>query len=165
MIQRLSHVTIYVLDQDAAKDFYVNKLGFELKTDATMDNGFRWLTVAPKGQPDLEIILMPTNNPKWDAETAEALRTLIRKGVLGSGVFETADCKKTYEELKAKGVEFMQPPVERFYGIEALLKDNSGNWFSMSERTGVHEPSKSELDKLAKDMEGSSKAAGTKSAH
>jgi len=85
--------------------------------------------------------------------------------VLGSGVFETADCKKTYEELKAKGVEFMQPPVERFYGIEALLKDNSGNWFSMSERTGVHEPSKSELDKLAKDMEGSSKAAGTKSAH
>ncbi len=163
MIQRLSHVTIYVLDQDAAKDFYINKLGFELKTDATMDNGFRWLTVAPKGQPDLEIILMSTNNPKWDAETSETLRGLVRKGVLSSGVLETADCRKTYEELKAKGVEFLQPPVERFYGIEALLKDNSGNWFSMTQRTGGHEPSKEDLDKLAKDMEGTKKATGTKS--
>jgi catechol 2,3-dioxygenase-like lactoylglutathione lyase family enzyme len=153
VIQRLSHVTIYVLDQDAAKDFYINKLGFELKTDASMDNGFRWLTVAPKGQADLEIILMPTTNSKWDAETSEALRTLVRKGVLGSGVLETADCKKTYEELKAKGVEFLQPPVERFYGIEALLKDNSGNWFSMTQRTERREPTKAELDKLAKDME------------
>jgi catechol 2,3-dioxygenase-like lactoylglutathione lyase family enzyme len=152
VIQRLSHVTIYVLDQEAAKDFYINKLGFELKTDASMDNGFRWLTVAPKGQPDLEIILMPTNNPKWDAETSEALRTLVRKGVLGSGVLETADCKKTYEELKAKGVEFLQPPAERFYGIEALLKDNSGNWFSMTQRTEQREPTKGELDALAKDM-------------
>lgn len=154
MIQRLSHVTIYVLDQDAAKDFYINKLGFELKMDASMDNGFRWLTVAPKGQPDLEIILMPANNPKWDAETTEALRNLVRKGVLGSGVLETADCQKTYEELKGKGVEFMQAPVERFYGIEALLKDNSGNWFSMTQRTERRDPSKTELDKLAKDMEG-----------
>ena len=134
MIQRLSHVTIYVLDQDAAKDFYINKLGFDLKMDASMDNGFRWLTVSPKGQPELEIVLMPTTNSKMDAETSEALRTLVRKGALGSGVLETADCQKTYEELKAKGVEFMQPPVERFYGIEALLKDNSGNWFSMSQR-------------------------------
>ena len=91
---------------------------------------------------------MPTNNPKWDAETTEALRTLVRKGVLGSGVLETADCRKTYEELKAKGVEVLQPPVERFYGIEALLKDNSGNWFSMTQRTEQREPSKAELDKL-----------------
>jgi len=134
MIQRLSHVTIYVLDQDAAKDFYLNKLGFELNTDATMENGFRWLTVSPKGQPDLEVILMSTTNPNTDAETTEMLRTLIRKGVLGSGVLETADCQKTYEDLKAKGVEFLSPPTERFYGIEALLKDNSGNWFSMTQR-------------------------------
>ena len=164
MIQRLSHVTIYVLDQEAAKDFYLNKLGFDLKMDASMDNAFRWLTVAPKGQPDLEIVLMPTTNPKMDKETSEMLRTLIQKGVLGSGVLETADCHKTYEELKAKGVEFMQPPVERFYGIEALLKDNSGNWFSMTQRTGVHEPAKADLDALAKDMGGSQEAAGTKSA-
>ena len=69
-----------------------------------------------------------------DKETSDALRALIRKGKLGAGVFETADCKKTYEELKAKGVEFTQPPTERFYGIEALLKDDSGNWFSMTQR-------------------------------
>ena len=99
-----------------------------------MDNGFRWLTVSPKGQPDLEVILMSTTNPKMDAETAEMLRTLVRKGVLGSGVLETADCQKTYEDLKAKGVEFLSPPTERFYGIEALLRDNSGNWFSMTQR-------------------------------
>jgi catechol 2,3-dioxygenase-like lactoylglutathione lyase family enzyme len=133
MIQRLSHVTIWVLDQDAAYDFYVNKLGFDVNTDAKMDNGFRWLTVNPKGQPDLEIVLMPTTpGPMMDEETCEALRTLIRKGKLGAGVFATADCKKTYEELKDKGVEFSQPPTERFYGTEALMKDNSGNSFSLS---------------------------------
>ncbi len=135
MIQRLSHVTVWVLDQDAAYDFYVNKLGFDVRTDARMDNGFRWLTVGPKGQPDLEIALMPTApGPMMDQESSDALRALVRKGVLGAGVFETADCRQTYEELKGKGVEFTQPPTERFYGIEALLKDNSGNWFSMSQR-------------------------------
>ena len=141
MIQRLSHVTIWVLDQDAAFDFYVNKLGFEVHTDAKMDNGFRWLTVSPKGQPDLEIVLMPTGpGPMMDQETSDALRTLIQKGKLGAGVFATADCRKTYEELKAKGVEFSQPPTERFYGVEALMKDNSGNWFSLgSPLTGAQE--------------------------
>lgn len=134
MIQRLSHVSIYVIDQEAARDFYVNKLGFEIRTDATMDNGFRWLTVGPKGQPDLEIVLMPTApGPMMDQETSDLLRTLIRKGVMGAGVMDTADCRKTFEELKARGVEFTQPPTERFYGIEALLKDNSGNWFSLSQ--------------------------------
>jgi catechol 2,3-dioxygenase-like lactoylglutathione lyase family enzyme len=133
MIQRLSHVTIWVLNQDEAFDFYVNKLGFNVHTDAKMDNGFRWLTVTPKGQPDLEIVLMPTEpGPMMDQETSEALRTLILKGKLGSGVFATADCRKTYEELVSKGVEFTQPPTERFYGMEALMKDNSGNWFSLS---------------------------------
>ena len=133
MIQRLSHVTIWVLNQDEAYDFYVNKLGFNVHTDAKMDNGFRWLTVTPKGQPDLEIVLMPTEpGPMMDTETSEALRTLIRKGKLGAGVLATADCRKTYEELKAKGVEFTQPPTERFYGVEALMKDNSGNWFSLT---------------------------------
>jgi len=136
MIQRLSHITIYVLDQDAAHDFYINKLGFEVRTDARMDGGFRWLTVGPKGQPDLEIALMPTTpGPMMDQETSNMLRTLIQKGAIGSGVLETADCQKTYEELSAKGVEFSSPPQERFYGIEALFKDNSGNWFSLTQRT------------------------------
>ena len=133
MIQKLSHVTIWVLDQDEAYDFYVNKLGFDVHTDAKMDNGFRWLTVTPKGQPDLEIALMPTApGPMMDQQSSDALRMLIKNGKLGAGVFATADCHKTYEELKAKGVEFSQPPTARFYGVEALMKDNSGNWFSLS---------------------------------
>jgi predicted enzyme related to lactoylglutathione lyase len=73
-----------------------------------------------------------------DQETSDMLRTLIGKGAIGSGVLETADIRKTYEELSAKGVEFSQPPTERFYGIEALFKDNSGNWFSLTQRAPGH---------------------------
>jgi len=133
MIDRLSHVSIYVLDQDEAYDFYVNKLGFTVRMDQSMGD-FRWLTVSPKTQPDLEIILMPTKpSQMMDQETSDALRALIKKGKIGGGVFHTPDCHKTYDELKAKGVEFAQPPADRFYGIEALMKDNSGNWFSMTQ--------------------------------
>lgn len=134
MITRLSHYSIYVLDQDDAYDFYVNKLGFEVGTDAIMDNGFRWLTVKPKGQKDSEIVLMPVKaGQMYDEQTAAQLRDLIKKGKLGSGVFNTNDCRATYTELKAKGVEFMSEPKEQFYGVEALFKDNSGNWFSLTE--------------------------------
>jgi catechol 2,3-dioxygenase-like lactoylglutathione lyase family enzyme len=137
MIQRLSHTTLYVLDQDAAKDFYVNKLGFEVRMDAKMDNGFRWLTVSPKGQPELQIILMQVDGPYIQPEAAAALRTLLTEGKINGGVLQTSDCRKTYEELKAKGVEFISPPKEQFYGVEAVMKDNSGNWFSMTEPKGA----------------------------
>src|SRR5262245_61292476 len=134
MSTRLSHATIYVLDQDEALKFYRDKLGFEVRTDATMDNGFRWLTIGAKTQPDLEIILMAVKeSPMFGADKVAALRKLLEAGAIGVGALEVDDCRKTYEELKAKGVEFMSPPTERFYGIEALLKDNSGNWFSMTQ--------------------------------
>jgi predicted enzyme related to lactoylglutathione lyase len=134
MIQKLSHTTVWVLNQDQAKEFYVGTLGFEVKTDQTMGN-FRWLTVAPKGQKDIEMVLMPiTVNPMMDADTAETLRGLVKKGVLGVGVVETNDCHATYEQLKAKGVEFMGPPKEMPYGTEAMMRDNSGNWFSVVQR-------------------------------
>jgi catechol 2,3-dioxygenase-like lactoylglutathione lyase family enzyme len=133
MIQRMSHAAIFVLDQDVAYDFYVGKLGLEVRTDATMDNGFRWLTVGPKGQKDLEIILMKVGADHKDPEAAEMLRTLIGKGALGAGVFDTADCRQTYEELKEKGVEFLSPPEDRFYGVEAIFKDPFGNWFSLGQ--------------------------------
>jgi catechol 2,3-dioxygenase-like lactoylglutathione lyase family enzyme len=135
MIQRLTHATIWVLNQDEALHFYRDLLGFEVRMDNTMDGGFRWLTVGPKGQPDLQIVLMtPMPSPMFSKETADQLRELVKKGAFGVGVFETADCRATYEELKSKGVQFMQPPTERFYGIEALVKDNSGNWFSLVQR-------------------------------
>ena len=134
MITRLSHATIYVLDQNEALEFYRDKLGFEVRRDATMDNGFRWLTVGPKTQPDLQIILMQVAEGfMFDAEKVAMMKKLIQAGALGTGVLQVDDCHKTYEELKAKGVEFMSAPEERFYGIEALLKDNSGNWFSMTQ--------------------------------
>jgi catechol 2,3-dioxygenase-like lactoylglutathione lyase family enzyme len=133
MIQRLSHATIYVLDQDAARDFYVNKLGFEVRMDQRMDNGFRWLTVSPKGQPDFQLILMQVDGPNIQPDVAAILRGLLERGKLGGAVLQTDDCRATYEELKAKGVEFLSPPADRFYGVEAILKDNSGNWFSMGQ--------------------------------
>ncbi len=134
MITKLSHVTLFVNNQEEAKKFYVNTLGFEVRTDHTMDGGFRWLTVGPTTQKDVEIVLMePTAGPMLDEEAASAVRLLLKKGVLGSGVFEVDDCRKTYEELKAKGVQFAGPPEERFYGIEAIMKDGQGNWFSMTQ--------------------------------
>ena len=133
MITQMSHATIYVTDQDEALAFYTKKLGFEVRTDATMD-GFRWLTVAPKEQPDLELVLMPlVENPMMPKEVVAKMRELLAQGALGAGVFRTRDCQRTYEDLKTKGVEFLQEPAERPYGVEAVFRDNSGNWFSLTQ--------------------------------
>jgi catechol 2,3-dioxygenase-like lactoylglutathione lyase family enzyme len=134
MITKLSHTSLFVSDQNKAYDFYVNKLGFKVNTDATMDNGFRWLTVNPPDQPDLEIVLFPVGTPNgFDEEVNKALNFLLEKGVMGAGAFYTADCRATYEELKAKGVQFKSGPKEQFYGIEAIITDGCGNWFSMTQ--------------------------------
>lgn len=138
MITKMSHATIYVIDQGEALEFYRDKLGFKVVTDATMDGGFRWLTVAPQNQPDFEIALMePKPGFMFEEEDANHLRGLITKGKLGAGVFDTENCQATYEDLSAKGVEFLSPPAERPYGIEAIFKDNSGNWFSLTQHKGV----------------------------
>lgn len=136
MITKLSHMSIYVLDQDRAKAFYTEKLGFEVRTDQTME-GFRWLTIAPKNQGDIEIVLMSVVPfGMMDEETAEKARDLIAKGTFGCGVLETNDCAGDYERLSAAGVEFVMPPAERPWGLEAILKDDSGNWFSLVQRPG-----------------------------
>lgn len=138
MITRLTHASLYVLDQDKAFDFYVNKLGFRVNTDAKMENGFRWLTVTPPEQPELEVVLLPVTGEHvmFDAETADLFRRLLEKGAMGAGVWETNDCRATYEELKGKGVEFKSEPKQQFYGLEAIMTDGCGNWFSMTE----HQP-------------------------
>jgi len=134
MITKLSHTSLFVDDQDKAFDFYVNKLGFKVNTDVKMENGFRWLTVNPPDQPDLEIILFPVDATNgFDEETNAALKLLLNKGVMGAGAFYTADCRATYEELKVKGVVFKSEPKEQFYGIEAIITDACGNWFSMTQ--------------------------------
>jgi predicted enzyme related to lactoylglutathione lyase len=129
----MSHSTLFVLDQDSAKDFYVNKLGFEVKMDHDMGN-WRWLTVCPKGQPDLQIVLMKIMAyGAFDEQAAAMMKELMAKGVMGAGIFQTDNCQKTYEEMLAKGVVFKQPPHEMFYGIEAIFSDDSGNWFSLTQ--------------------------------
>src|ERR1700752_1299233 len=114
MITRLSHTGLMVRDQAQAYDVYVNKLGFKVHTDVTMDNGFRWLTVTPPEQPDLEIVLFPATKNGFDEETNKALKLLLEKGAMGAGAMHTPDCKATYEELKAKGVQFKSEPKEQF---------------------------------------------------
>jgi catechol 2,3-dioxygenase-like lactoylglutathione lyase family enzyme len=133
LITKLSHVNVFVLDQDRAKKFYTEMLGFEVRMDTNMD-GFRWLTVGPKGQPDISVLLAKPAPPMFSEDDAAALRALIAKGAMAGGVIETDDCRGTYAELKKKGVTFLQEPAERPYGIEALLRDDSGNWFSLTER-------------------------------
>lgn len=135
MITRLNHVSIFVLDQESAYDFYINKLGFKVHTDAPMGPGMRWLTICPPEQPELEIALMAiSEGMMFTKESAEAMRKLVADGTFGFGVFECSDLLATYEELKAKGVEFKKAPTQEFYGFEALFKDDSGNWFSLGQK-------------------------------
>jgi catechol 2,3-dioxygenase-like lactoylglutathione lyase family enzyme len=136
LITSLTHTPIWVLDQEEALAFYTEKLGFEVNTDATMDD-FRWLTVNPPGRPDHELVLLVPGPPMMEEESAEQVKALIAKGALGAGAFETDDCRATYKELHGLGVSFLAEPAERFYGIEATFRDNSGNWFSMTQRTEV----------------------------
>src|SRR5689334_18505308 len=103
MITRMTHPGIFVLDQDSAKDFYVNKLGFTLTSDTPFGEGGRWLTVSPPQQPDLTITLMAVKDGlMFTKETAAQMRSLVEKGTFGFGVFECDDIYATYEELKAK---------------------------------------------------------------
>jgi predicted enzyme related to lactoylglutathione lyase len=134
MITKLSHATIYVLDQKKAVEFYTEKLGFEIRIDVSMDGGFRWVTVGPKGQPDIELVLYQAGGGMLDEETASHLRAVLEQGSMGPGVFRTDDCRATYEQLKAKGVEFVSPPEEQPYGIEAVFRDGCGNQFSLTQR-------------------------------
>jgi catechol 2,3-dioxygenase-like lactoylglutathione lyase family enzyme len=119
--------SIYVLDQDEALEFYVGKLGFEVSTDA--DLGFmRWLTVHPPGQPDREVFLELPGGPAYDDATAEQVRELVTKGAMGFTLgLRTDDVRRTYEEWKAKGVEFTEEPTQREYGIDCGFRDPFGN--------------------------------------
>jgi catechol 2,3-dioxygenase-like lactoylglutathione lyase family enzyme len=133
MITNISLVTVYCLDQDDALDFYVNTLGFARAVDITMGEGFRWVTITHPSQPELEVTLM-TPGPPLDEEAAAFVRRQLEKGGMGGLGLAVDDCQKTYEELSAKGVVFLQEPSERPYGVEAVLRDNSGNWLVLVEK-------------------------------
>lgn len=134
MINRLSVATIWVKDQNEALRFYTEKLGFEIRADVT-NGDFRWLTVGLKDQPNLEFQLAAVKpSHALTQEEANQLTKVVEAGKLGIGPWKTDDCQQTYETLKAKGVEFVQPPTDRPYGIiEAVFKDNSGNVMVLSQ--------------------------------
>jgi catechol 2,3-dioxygenase-like lactoylglutathione lyase family enzyme len=134
MINGINIVSVWVLDQDSASEFYTQKLGFELTNDIKLDNGMRWMTVRPPGNASQEFVLMDPAHSMLDAQTAEQVRALVAKGALSPGVMATTDCRGDYEVLTERGVEFTQPPAERPYGIEAILRDDSGNWFSFTQQ-------------------------------
>jgi predicted enzyme related to lactoylglutathione lyase len=137
MLTSISISQIYVLDQDQALDFYVNKLGLEVHTDA--DLGFmRWLTVSVPGERGRQILLEKPGPPALDDATAEVVRENVTKGASGGTlIFTTDDCRKTYESLKAKGVEFTQEPTEQTYGIDCGLRDPFGNHIRIGQLAGA----------------------------
>ena len=128
----LSHCFMYVTDQDEALEFYTGTVGLEVRTDASME-GFRWLTVGPPKQPDIELGLMAIGPPIPPADQA-TVRDLVSKGSLGGVIFETDDCRATFEQVRARGAEVLQEPIEQPYGIiDCAFRDPSGNMIRFSE--------------------------------
>ena len=133
MINGISIVSVWVLDQDSAKVFYTDKLGFTVTNDIQLEGGMRWLTVRPPGNDRQELLLMDPLHSMLDEESAQQVRALVAKGVLSPGVMATSDCKADHDALAGRGVEFTQPPAERPYGVEAIMRDDSGNWYSFTQ--------------------------------
>jgi catechol 2,3-dioxygenase-like lactoylglutathione lyase family enzyme len=132
----IANAQVWVHDQDEALDFYTKKLGMEIRSDVTLPEmgNFRWLSVSPPGQPDFAIVLMAIPGPPvMDADTADQVRDLMAKGFAGTVFLATDDCRASYEELKARGVEFRETPEDRPYGIDAGFRDPSGNNFRLTQ--------------------------------
>ena len=134
MIATISHINLFVRDQKKAYDVYVNKLGFKVNTDVTMDNGMRWLTVSPPDNPDLEILLAEPCTPMLKPDLVTHIRAVLDADAMPGGVWRTDNCDKAYEDMSRKGIEFLKKPTKEFYGIEALFRDGCGNWFSLTQR-------------------------------
>jgi predicted enzyme related to lactoylglutathione lyase len=127
---KIANAQVWVHDQDAALAFYTEKVGMEVRMDVTLGElgDFRWLTVSPAEQPDVSIVLMAIPGPPiMDDETADQLRSLMAKGFAATVFLSTDDCRASYEELSARGVEFSQQPEDRPYGVDAGFRDPSGN--------------------------------------
>jgi catechol 2,3-dioxygenase-like lactoylglutathione lyase family enzyme len=132
---RISTAQLWVHDQDEALAFYTDKLGMELRADVSFPEmgSFRWLTVGPPGQDDVSIVLMAIPGPPvLSDETAAQVRDLMAKGFAGTVFLTTDDCQASYEELKARGVEFSEEPEKRPYGIDSGFRDPSGNSFRLT---------------------------------
>jgi catechol 2,3-dioxygenase-like lactoylglutathione lyase family enzyme len=137
MLTQLTHVNVWVHDQDEALEFYTKTLGMEVRDDVTVPEmgNFRWLTVAPPGQQGVALALLNIPGPPvFDEETAAQVRSLVAKGAAGGLFFLSDDVRGTYEELKNKGVEFSQEPTQQPYGLDAGFRDPSGNQIRMMQQ-------------------------------
>ncbi len=134
VITGISIVSVWVLDQDRAKAFYTEQLGCTVTNDLQLENGMRWLTVRPAGSTGQELLLIDPDHSMLDPETAAQVRALVARGALSPGVMATTDCRGDHALIQARGAEFLQEPEERPYGVEAILRDDSGNWYSFTER-------------------------------
>lgn len=132
MITAVSLVSVWVVDHDEAKDFYTDVIGFEVGDDLMLGPDFRWLTVFHPSQPELHLHLT-IPGPPLSAELVDVMRRTQAEGGLPGVGLTVDDCRATFEDLSAKGVEFLQEPQDRPYGIEALMRDNSGNWIVLVE--------------------------------
>jgi catechol 2,3-dioxygenase-like lactoylglutathione lyase family enzyme len=133
---KIANAQLWVHDQDEALAFYTEKVGMEVRADVTVPElgNFRWLTVGPPGQTDVSIVLMAIPGPPvMDAETAEQVKTLMGKGFAGTVFLTTDDVQASYEELKGRGVDFVEEPEERPYGIDSAFRDPSGNNFRLTQ--------------------------------
>jgi predicted enzyme related to lactoylglutathione lyase len=133
---RLANMQLWVHDQDEALAFYTGKLGMEVRADVTLPEmgNFRWLTVGPAAQPDVAIVLMAIPDPPvMDAETAERVSGLMAKGFAGTIFLTTDDAQAAYQELKGRGVDFVEEPEERPYGIDSSFRDPSGNHIRLTQ--------------------------------
>ena len=137
MLTQLTHVNVWVHDQDEALEFYTTTLGMEVRDDVTVAEmgNFRWLTVAPPGQQGVALALLNIPGPPvFDEETAAQVKSIVAKGAAGGLFFLSDDVRGTYEELKKKGVEFSQEPTEQPYGLDAGFRDPSGNQIRMMQQ-------------------------------
>ena len=133
---KIGTVQLWVHDQDEALAFWTAKVGMEVRSDVTLPEmgDFRWLTVGPVGQPDIDIVLMAIPGPPvMDAETGEQVRDLVAKGFAGTIFLRTDDCRASYEELRSRGVEFTEAPEDRPYGVDSGFRDPSGNSIRLTE--------------------------------
>ncbi|UCM89520.1 VOC family protein [Streptomyces marincola] len=133
MIKGIALTTVWSTDQERDVAFFTEKLGFEVRSDLFMGD-VRWVTVGVPGQPDIEFALMRPDGPGLDPESARMLTTLVTKGLIGGGALRTDDCRGDHRRFAAAGVEFVQGPQERPYGVEAIFRDPTGNWYSLTER-------------------------------
>jgi predicted enzyme related to lactoylglutathione lyase len=133
---KIANAQLWVHDQDEALAFYTQKLGWEVRADVTLPEmgDFRWLTVGPAGQEDVSIVLMAIPGPPvFEPETVKQIENVMAKGVAGTVFLTTDDCRRSYEELKARGVEFVDTPEERPYGIDSSFRDPSGNHLRLTQ--------------------------------